>query len=84
MKTSAAFLAACAGTLLIAQTSIAEAQPKPGKQTKATGQIIIINTGGSGGTKAKPRPPAQSRTLVNTSRSNIKQGRIGTGTRQSK
>jgi uncharacterized low-complexity protein len=70
MKTSIAIIAACAGALVFAQTDLAKAQPKPGKQTRATGQIIV-NDQDAGG-KAAPGKPGQNRSAINTSRSNIK------------
>jgi hypothetical protein len=61
MKTPIAIIAACAGALVFAQADFAQAQTKPIKQTRATGQIIIIDTGGGG--KAAPRKPPAARTV---------------------
>jgi hypothetical protein len=72
MKIPIAIIAACAGALVFAQADFAQAQTKPTKQTRATGIIIIKDTGGGG--KAASGKPTQAGTTINTSRSNIKQG----------
>jgi hypothetical protein len=74
MKTPIAIIAACAGALVFAQADFAQAQTKPTKQTRATGQIIIIHTGGGGSAKTDSGKPKQNRAAITTSRSNIKHG----------
>jgi ABC-type enterochelin transport system substrate-binding protein len=61
MKTPIAIIAACAAALVFVQADFAQAQTKPTKQTKATGQIIVINPNGDG--KAAPRKPPAVRTV---------------------
>jgi hypothetical protein len=72
MKTSIAIIAACASALVFAQADFAQAQTKPTKQTKATGIIIIKDTGGGGSAKTDSGKPGQNRATISTSRSNIK------------
>jgi hypothetical protein len=69
-----ALMAACAGMLAVAPLSAAQAtgQPIPGINI-----VVKKNTGRA----AKPRPPAQRREAINTSRSNIKH-RAASGKRQ--
>jgi hypothetical protein len=78
MKMSIAIIAACAGALVLAPATLAQAQqgtarPIPGVPPKEKGPSPFAIKGG-GSAKTDSGKPKQNRQLINTSRSNIKQG----------